>query len=166
MEIRSCNDEDDRLFGLSVRNSLMGWHHHERYQLQKGGQAVYLLAWEGDQVLGSATLLNRSKYPGVREVLGDLPEMNGLNAAPMNNGTGTALIRAVEAEAHRLGFAVLGLAVALENLGAHSLYTRLGYTDWGQGHVVDHWEIPPPGDNGQFKFSDTCDYLTKDLVAA
>ena len=33
-----------------------------------------------------------------------------------------------------------GLGVAVSNDGAHRLYQRLGYKDWGHGLVVDHWD--------------------------
>ncbi len=53
-------------------------HHEERWESQQRREAVYLLAWRGAEVVGSVTLLLRSKYEVVRRVIEDAAEMNAL----------------------------------------------------------------------------------------
>ena len=138
-------------------------HHRERFALQQEGSAVYLLAWRGDRNVGRATLYRQSKYEEVRMAHPDLTEINALEAAPQGQGTGTALIRAAEAEAGRLGHSGIGLGVELENRAARRLYERLGYAVWGGGQVIDEW-TEHRGDGTELPHADPCDYLIKTLA--
>ena len=104
--------------------------------MQEAGQAIYLVAWRGDELAGQCTVLTTSKYEEVRQLLGALPEMNALEARPPGQGTGTKIIACAEHTARQHGAAMIGLAVAVSNDGAHRLYQRLGYKDGGQGLVV------------------------------
>jgi GNAT superfamily N-acetyltransferase len=70
--------------------------HRERFALQAVGAATYLLAWRGDRHVGRATLYTESKYGEVRRLHPGLAEINGLDADPQGQGTGTALIAAAE----------------------------------------------------------------------
>jgi RimJ/RimL family protein N-acetyltransferase len=54
-------------------------------------------------------------------------------------GIGTALVRAGEDTARRLGHRRLALGVGVDNPGARRLYERLGYADWGHGTIVGTW---------------------------
>jgi GNAT superfamily N-acetyltransferase len=55
-------------------------------------------------------------------------------------GIGTALIRAGEATARKLGQRRVALGVGLDNPDARRLYERLGYTDWGHGSVAGTYQ--------------------------
>lgn len=133
--------------------------------MQDRGEATYLLAWDGDQPCGRATVFHRSKYEQVRDVLGDVPELNGLEATPRGLGIGSRLIAAAEERATALGAPLIGLAVEHGNADARRLYERLGYVDWGYGDVVDRWSERDGTGTVVREHADLCSYLVKDLTA-
>ena len=139
--------------------------HRERFVLQQAGSAVYLLAWRGDRKVGRATLLLQSKYAEVREAHPGTTEINALDADPQGVGTGTALIKAAEAESARLGHGSIGLAVEPGQSPARRLYDRLGYGQWNGGQVTDEWD-ELQDDGTEFHHADPCDYLIKNLAPA
>ena len=55
------------------------------------------------------------------------------------------------------------LAVEVSNHGARRLYQRLGYRDWGQGIVIDHWEETDAAGAELKRNADPCHYLTKPI---
>ena len=128
------------------------------------GEATYLLAWAGDQPCGRATVLHRSKYQRVRDVLGDFPELNGLEATPRGLGIGSRLVAAAEERATALGAARIGLAVEHGNADARRLYERLGYAEWERGDVVDRWLERDGAGKVLREHADPCSYLVKDLT--
>jgi ribosomal protein S18 acetylase RimI-like enzyme len=141
-------------------------HQEARWALQVRGEAAQLLAWQDQQVVGWVTLLVRSKYDEVRELLGDFPEMNALAARPPGRGIGTALIRSAEDAARESGAGLIGLAVGEDNEGAVRLYDRLGYTDWGHGPVVDRWTEYDDAGHVVQQHASPCAYLVKPLPPA
>jgi L-amino acid N-acyltransferase YncA len=77
-------------------------------------------------------------------------------------GIGTALIRAAEEAARRLGHQRVALAVGVDNPDARRLYERLGYADWGHGTIVGTWQ-DHDRDGPPVTVSETCDVLAKRL---
>jgi len=140
------------------------FHHGERLRMQERGEAAYLLAWDGDRPCGRVTLFHRSKYERVRDLLGDVPELNGLEATPRGSGTGSRLIAAAEARATALGARRVGLAVEHGNADARRLYARLGYLEWAHGYVIDRWFERDGGGTVVREHADLCSYLVKDLT--
>lgn len=140
------------------------FHHDERSGMHERGEATYLLAWDGDQPCGRVTLFHRSKYEHVRVVLGDLPELNGLEADPPGLGIGSRLIAAAEERAMALGAHRIGLAVEHGIRDARRLYERLGYVEWEHGDVVDRWQERDDGGTVVREHADLCNYLVKDLT--
>jgi GNAT superfamily N-acetyltransferase len=128
-----------------------------------GALALYLLAWQGPEVVGRVTLLLRSRYPEVRSLLAGMAEMNALEARPQGQGIGTALILAGQREAKRRGTPILGLAVEVANHGARRLYERLGYVLWEHGLVIDRWTEKDDKGRAVREHADQCFYLTKAL---
>jgi hypothetical protein len=61
------------------------------------------------------------------------------------------------------GAVMIGLAVEVSNHGARRLYQRLGYHDWGQGIVIDHWEETDAAGAVLKRNADPCHYLTKPI---
>lgn len=140
------------------------FHHGERSRMHQRGEAIYLLAWDGDRPCGRVTLFHRSTYDRVRDVLGDLPELNALEATPRGRGTGSRLIAAAEEQAAALGAHRIGLAVEHQNSRARRLYERLRYVEWGHGDVVDRWQERDAGGAVVREHADSCSYLLKDLA--
>jgi GNAT superfamily N-acetyltransferase len=132
--------------------------------MQEAGQATYLLAWRGDELAGRGTVLAASRYEPVRELLGGFPELNALEARPAGQGAGSALIACAEQAARAAGATMIGLAVEVSNHGAHRLYQRLGYRDWGHGLVTDYWDETDPDGTVRKTHADACHYLTKPLL--
>src|SRR4029453_13703215 len=82
-------------------------------------------------------------------------------AGPVRGGgIGTALVRAGEDTARRLGHDRITLGVGLDNPRARRLYERLGYSDWGHGHTVASWREQRPGSAA---VTVTIDWLVKQL---
>ena len=131
--------------------------------MQEAGQAIYLAAWRGSELAGRCTVLTASKYDEFRRLPGAFPEMNALEARPPGQGTGTKIIACAEHTAKERGAAMIGLAVAVSNDGAHRLYQRLGYNDWGHGLVVDHWHETDSAGTVLNTNADPCYYLTKSI---
>lgn len=162
--VRPCSAADlERLLaaGLSPWEAR---HHRERFALAEAGQAVYLLAWRGGELVGRGTMLAVSKYETVRQQFGRFPELNALEATPPGQGTGTALIARAEQAARALGTVMIGLAVEVSNAGACRLYERLGYRDWGHGLVTDYWDETEPDGTVRLTHADSCQYLIKALA--
>ncbi len=160
--VRPCSAEDFvRLLHDSHPGRLA--HHRGRYALQGRGEGIYLLAVDGDRVLGRVTVTRWSKYPRVCAVLGGGAEMNALTADPPGRGVGSTLIAAAEEVALSWGANTIGLAVDTDNAGAHRLYRRRGYADWGRGTVVDEWAETDADGYVLVAHRDRCWYLTKRL---
>jgi hypothetical protein len=79
--------------------------------------------------------------PEVRRHLPGVPMLDHLEVLErlQRRGIGTALVRAGEDTARRLGHRRLALGVGVDNPGARRLYERLGYADWGHGTIVGTW---------------------------
>lgn len=162
--VRVCTAGDlELLLAAAGTNHVCRRHHLAQWDIQTAGQATYLVAWLGDEPVGRGTVLRTSKYQGVIDALGSVPEINALEAFTQGQGIGTKLIVGAEAVARRGGSKILGIAVETDNDGARRLYERLGYRDWGGGHVVDVWcEIDELG-NPTVTHHDPCWYLVKGL---
>ncbi len=132
--------------------------------MQGAGLATYLVVWRGDEAAGRCTVLAASKYDKVRQLVGAFPEMNALEARPRGQGTGTKLIGCAERTAKERGAAMIGLAVAVSNDGAHRLYQRLRYHDWGHGLVPDRWDETDSAGRVLRTNADPCHYLTKPIT--
>jgi GNAT superfamily N-acetyltransferase len=113
-----------------------------RLARQHQGGGVLLVAWLGDRPVGDVYLQREpADVPEVRRYLPGVPQLEHLEVVgPLQRrGIGTALIRAGEDTARRLGAERLALGVGFANVDARRLYARLGYADWGHGPVVGTW---------------------------
>ena len=163
--VRPCTPEDlASLERAGVDGRSLG-RHRERHALQANGEGWHLLAWEGERVVGQATVTRQSKYETVRSVLGVFPEINGVAANPRGLGIGTRLIRAAEGLVSSEGATRIGLAVEHANGAARRLYERLGYEDWGHGPVVDEWAERDDDGGVVAVHRDPCAYLVRAVTA-
>jgi GNAT superfamily N-acetyltransferase len=146
--------------------SLGGRHFFsERLARQRRGGGVLLLAWLDGRPVGDVFLAcGPAEEPEVGRHLPGVPRLIHLEVlGPFRRrGIGTALIRAGEDTARRLGHERIALGVGLDNRGARRLYERLGYGDWGHGTVVGTW-VEYPDDGPPVTLSEVCDMLVKRL---
>jgi GNAT superfamily N-acetyltransferase len=103
---------------------------------QRDGGGVLLVAWLDGRPVGDVFLSwEPADEPEVRRRLPGVPRLGHLEVLGpfQRRGIGTALIRAGEDAARRLGHDRLALGVGVGNSCARRLYERLGYVDWGHG---------------------------------
>lgn len=108
--------------------------HGRRYEMQRRGEATYLIAWLGDDPIGHALVRwSVTVDEPVASVLRDCPNIEDLlvRADLRSAGAGTRLLAEAERLARGRGFARIGLAVATDNPRARRLYERLGYAPAG-----------------------------------
>lgn len=70
VDVRPCTEEDMSRLRAQDLAQLDLRHHEERWTTQQNGEALYLLAWQGNVVVGRVTVLFRSKYAEIRNLLG------------------------------------------------------------------------------------------------
>jgi len=120
--------------------------HDKRYEVQKQGEGVYLIAWYDHTPIGHFLL--RWSGPQDAHVMNymDLTktaylEAGATHVAYRRKGVATALIREAERVAKEHGCTQIGLDVGnTDNPEAKRLYEHLGYVDWGQGEFLISWE--------------------------
>jgi GNAT superfamily N-acetyltransferase len=145
-EVRPASDTD-----LATLVAALGERHWftDRLARQRRGGGVLLVAWLDGQPVGDVYLdCEPAEEPEVRRHLPGVPRLGHLEVPGpfQGRGIGTALVRAAEDTARRLGHERIALGVGLDNPKARRLYARLGYADWGQGTVVGTWvEYPDDG---------------------
>lgn len=117
---------------------------------QSAGECLYLVAWIGEQPLGSGEL-----------EWAPIPELKNLRVAPTHrsHGIGTAIITAAELEAAPFGR--LWIGVNEDNPDARRLYERLGYTATGRTETYSYTSIEANG--SKHSITETAEYLQKRL---
>jgi GNAT superfamily N-acetyltransferase len=141
VEVRRAFDDD-----LGPLMAVFGSSRHffgDCLATQGRGDGVLLVAWLDGRPVGDVFLAREpADEPEVRRWLPGVPRLVHLevDGRLWRRGIGTALIRAGEDSARRLGHRRLALGVALDNPGTRRLYERLGYADWGLGTVVGTWQ--------------------------
>ena len=161
-EIRPGSEAD-----LATLVAVLGERHWftDRLARQRDGGGVLLVAWLDGRPAGDVYLdCGPAEEPEVRRHLPGVPRLDHLEVpGPLQRrGIGTALIRAAEDTARRLGHQRIALGVGLDNPNARRLYERLGYADWGHGTVVGTW-VEHPDDGPPVTLSEVCDMLVKRL---
>ena len=132
---------------------------------QAAGGGVLLVAWLDGWPVGDVFLrCDPAEEPEVRRHLPGVATLVHLEVAGpvQRRGIGTALVRAGEDSARRLGHDRIALGVGLDNPRARRLYERLGYSDWGHGHTVASWREQRPG-SAAVTVTETVDWLVKRL---
>jgi ribosomal protein S18 acetylase RimI-like enzyme len=142
--------------------------HVRRLADQRLGKVTYLVAWHDGRALGH--LLVRWGGPSNPELVwrlgrrADFPYVEALFVHPAyrSQTVGTQLLDAAEALVASYGYPNIGLAVAVDNVRAWTLYDRLGYRDGDAGEFLNHWSyVNERGD--EVADTETCWYLVKPL---
>ena len=135
IDVRPATTDD--LDRLVARDPAGAAYERERFAAQERGEALLLVAWDGDELRGRVRFRFFSKYIEVLDELGEFPEINALDAWPTGAGVGTQIIAACEEAARQRGDKMVGIGVEVSNVNARRLYERLGYEYWGD--VIDEW---------------------------
>lgn len=120
--------------------------HHKRYDVQKRGKGLYLIAWHDSTPIGHFLL--RWSGPDDARVTNYVDiaqsaclEAGATRAEYQRKGVATAIIREAERLAKERGCSQIGLEVGnTDNPGAKKLYEKLGYVDWGHGEFQISWD--------------------------
>ena len=141
--------------------------HREWLAQQDEGSVAYLVAWVAECPVGHGLIhWPGPRDPGIAASLSECPEIYSLGVPEefRSRGIGTLLVRSLEKLASGRGFLQTGLAVALENSPARSLYERLGYRKADLDTFIDRWLWVDP--TGQIHHEqDECQFLVKPLRA-
>ena len=119
---------------------------YNRYNVQKNGEGLYLIAWHENVPIGHFLL----RWSGPQ----DAPVTNKINITASafleagltiddyrRKGVATAIIQEAERLSKEKGCTHIGLEVGVENFEAKRLYEKLGYKDWGYGEFLINWEF-------------------------
>lgn len=121
-------------------------HHYKRYEIQKQGKGVYLVAWHDLTPVGHFLLhwsgpVDARVMQYVDMTQSAYLEAGGTRVAYRKKGVATALIREAERLAREKGCTQIGLEVgSTDNPDAKRLYEHLGYVDWGHGDFLISWK--------------------------
>jgi len=127
---------------------------YNRYDVQKRGEGLYLIAWDDKIPIGHFLLRwSGPQDPFVTEKI-DITSRAFLEAGlTIDNYRRMGVATAVIQEAERLSIEKrsthIGLEVGIENSEAKRLYEKLGYKDLGYGDFSISWEyIDSNGNKG------------------
>lgn len=120
--------------------------HYRRYEVQRRGEGLYLIAWHDGIPVGHFLL--RWSGPDEAQVRQYIDvarraflQAGATRAADQRKGVATDLIREAERLAKAHGCTHIGLSVgSTDNPDAKRLYEHLGYVDWGQGEYLSSWD--------------------------
>ncbi|WP_162909211.1 GNAT family N-acetyltransferase [Aggregatilinea lenta] len=100
-----------------------------RLRETRSGESVYLVAIDGDRVVGHVFL---RLYGNPSDPNAPVIEDLYIHAGFRGRGIGTALLVRCEAIAREGGYPAIQLSVGVQNEGAQRLYTRFGYVATGR----------------------------------
>jgi len=153
--IKPAEESQFEVLDLEVSPGSLSKSHYKRYEVQKRGEGVYLIAWHEHAPVGHFLL--RWSGPDDARVMSYVDvkhsaflEAGATGVAYRRKGIATALIREAERLAKERGCAQIGLEVgSTDNPDAKQLYEHLGYVDWGHGDFLICWEyIDSDGNTG------------------
>ncbi|MCK0112812.1 GNAT family N-acetyltransferase [Ornithinimicrobium sp. F0845] len=139
---------------LEERWPVPGDVHAAHLRAQEHAAATFLVAWSGDEPLGSAKVQWGGPVgAAARDAYPEAVEVNHLQVREEHRGrgVGTAIIAAAEELCLARGRRQVAVGVGLENDGAARLYERLGYRrtgavdtseyDWVDADGTVHHEV-------------------------
>lgn len=143
-------------------------YHYKRFEVQKSGSGVYLIAWHNHIPVGHFLLYWSGPHDAQVTQYLDIASHAYLEAGAtkgefQRRGVATALIQEAERLAVEKRCTHIGLEVgSMDNPGAKRLYEKLGYVDWGRGEFEIHWEHIDK-DGNKRTFSEIVTYMQKPL---
>jgi GNAT superfamily N-acetyltransferase len=155
LAIKPAEDSQIDLLEKEFSPDTLSKSHYKRYDVQKRGEGVYLIAWHDHTPVGHFLL--RWSGPDDARVMKYVDvthsaflEAGATSVAYRRKGIATALIREAERLARAKGCTQIGLSVgSTDNPDAKRLYEKLGYVDWGRGEFLISWEyIDKHGNHG------------------
>jgi GNAT superfamily N-acetyltransferase len=168
LEIEIRPAEEDQLDFLEAEFSPhdLSRHHHQRHDVQKRGDGIYLIAWHNAKPIGHFLLEwagpgedPTGEYPYPTPYLGAVE----VRTEYRRQGVATQLILKAEELVKGQGFSRIGLAVgSTDNPDAVRLYEKLGYVVWGSGEFEISWEYKSK-DGKHGTESEVCIYMFKNL---
>lgn len=142
---------------------------YRRYDVQRNGEGVYLIAWHKNRPIGHF-LLRWSGPQDARvtqyiDVTHSAFLEGGLTKDDYRKkGVATAIIREAERISRERGCTHIGLEVSSkDNPEARRLYENLGFIDWGYGEFQINWEYHDM--NGTRIRSDIVIFMQKPLTS-
>lgn len=140
--------------------------HRDRFERQQRDEMTYLLATDGDEIVGHLLLKwDCPSDPHVRALIPPCSEVEDFVVAPnlRGQGIGSEMLAVAGARSVERGVTRLGIAVGVENPSARALYERRGFVFVaGSEHRVS-WLAP--GEAGrEVREHEDCVYLVKDLA--
>jgi GNAT superfamily N-acetyltransferase len=167
IEIRPAEEHQLDFLEAEFSPNDLSRHHHQRHDVQKSGDGVYLIAWYNARPIGHFLL--EWAGPGedpTGEYPSPTPYLGAVQVRPeyRRKGVATQLIRHAEELVRDRGFSRIGLAVgSTDNPDARRLYEKLNYLDWGRGEFEASWEYRTR-DGKSGTESEVCIYMFKDLA--
>ena len=133
-----------------------------RFDRSERGDSVFLLGWlDGAPVAQAEVLLTGCAAPEVREALGIVTEIKGVEVLPSHRrrGIGSAVIAHACALIAQRGLPQAGLGVAADEPDLATLYRRLGFTDAAVPYVA---RLAWTDRDGQPReYADACTFLVR-----
>lgn len=134
---------------MVARWSVPGSVHERHFADQLAGRTTYLIAWRGEEPLGSA-VLQWSGCVGnnARQAHPEVVELNHLQVREgwRGQGVGSRLISAAEKMVTEAGKHAIAVGVGDDNSDAERLYVRLGYLPTSIWDVCDYDWIDDAGE--------------------
>ncbi len=144
--------------------------HAERYEAQKGGDAVYLLAVQGIVPVGYAFVTftgvtDEAIAPHLSEPTADVQDLF-VHEDHRNRMVGSRLLLMAETLAAEHGVKQIGIASSADNTAARALYDERGYLDSGiEPFTLSGTVKNAEGEPEEWK-KESCAYLLKPLAIA
>lgn len=139
VDIRRCSQAD--LEALIARWPIPGQVHEHHHDEQAAGRATYLVAWEGENPLGSGVLSWKGCVGiNARKLFPNAVEFSHVQVREekRGQGVGSRLIAAAQAEASAAGVQEFCVGVGDDNPEAERLYLRLGYQATGVFDISEY----------------------------
>lgn len=144
--VRPCTDAD---LEVLVRTWPTAGVHEAHTARAASGRACYLVAWDGEEPLGSG--LVRWSGPVGEHAAAAFPSAVEIchlqvREGARGRGIGTAIVHRAEVLVADAGAATVVVGVAVDNPGAERLYARLGYRRTGVEDVSRYAWTTPSGE--------------------